>query len=260
MKHRARAVLFVIIFVAGVASLLASSVPPLFLHAETLNGRGNQSYLAYACQGETVTLSWEEYAEATLTLRADPAENFAPPLTERQVSGSGSLEVTALGDAEVTLEGADQPDGELRLELLPEAFCETFGFPLVGWYEGTLGQASPTSKTFPRQLALYAEPYARLVNNEEKPRLYLELGKKVWTYPPFIVPCTLDVAAAQLNCASEEQYYSSDPSTFELTAQITENGLRGSYSGTNVDAGSLIPFSGSLSFDKQPGTPPSEGP
>lgn len=260
MKHCTRAVPFLMVFFAGIASLLASSTPPLSLYAETLNGRGNYTHLAYVCQGETIALSWEEYTDAALTLRADPAESFAPPLTERQASASGSLEVTVLGDAEVILEGAGQPDGELRIELLPESLCEAFGFPLIGWYEGTLEQTSPTLETLPRQLALYAEPYAELIGDEEKPRLYLELGEKVWAYPPFIVPCTLDVAAARLSCASEEQYVNSDPSTFQLTAQITENGLRGSYSGTNVDAGSTIPFAGTLSFDKQPGTPPREEP
>lgn len=260
MKHMTRALLFTTVFTLGVASLLASSSrPPLFLNVETLNGLGSPGYLAYACQGETVTLFWDAYTDAALTLSADPTSSFAPPLTKRQVAPGETLEVTALGNAELTLSGAGEPNGELRLELLSDVLCTEFGFPLIGWYEGTLTQTSPSSETLPRQLALYAEPYFEETGDAARPRLYIKLGENVADYPFFNFPCTLDVAAAQLRCSSEDDEFDTSGS-FELTAQITGDGLRGTYREIREDAGSRITFAGTFTFTKQPGAPPREPP
>ena len=246
MSYAVRIILFSAVCAAGVASLLASSMPPVFLSVSTLNNLGYaSSYLTYVCQGESITFSWDEYYAGTLLLSADPAESFAPPLSKRQVDASGTLEVTAQGDAEVRLSSQEVPDGEMRVELLSETLCERFGFPLIGWYKGSLEQTSPTPLTLTRQLALYAEPYTDVVGEEEKPRLYVRLGETLDAYPPTLAPCTLDAAAAQLDCRSEEAYSYTD-STFKLTAQITEGGLRGSYSGAGHEREFNRPFFGHL--------------
>ena len=253
MNHP-RALLFTAVVTLGVASLLASSAPPVFLYASTLNNLGyRDSYPTYACKGETVTFAWNEPG-ASLTLRADPAGSLEPPLGARQVESRGRLEFTAQGDAEVVLESRDDPSGTLYLRLLPDTLCEAFGFPLVGWYEGALVQTSPAAQTLPRQLALYAE------ETFDEQVLYVGISEDVSRYPSLTAPCILDAVAARLKCEDMEVGGENAGSTFEFDAQITESGLRGTYSGVRVSASSAVPFAGTLSFGKRPGTPPSDQP
>ena len=248
LKGTTKAALFTTVFIVGVWSLVASMPPPSYVQATTLNNFGDRQYErpVYACREEVITLAWQ--GAGRLTLSADPAESFSPPLTERRVESSGTLEVTAQDRAEVLLDASEGYGDLLPVELVPETLCTGFDFPLVGWYQGTLTQTSPTDKRLTRQLALYI-----LESGVEETTLYIDISDDANDGTQRFTPCVLDATAAQLDCASE----SGDGSTFEVSAQITERGLSGSYSGVTVDAGAAIPFSGTLSFDKQPGIPPS---
>ncbi len=254
MNRALKTSLFAAIFIAGLASLFASMPPPLDLNARTLNNFGDRGYEhpIYACRGETITLSWSGPGEA-LTLRAEPAGSFQPPL-ERRVESYGTLQATVQGRAEVTLSRGRNESFTLPLELVPERLCADFDFPLVGFYKGTLVQASPTADALTRQLALYvAAPSSADENTKNgadpsaaEPVLYLTTGENVAHSPQLVARCTLAADTAQLDYLSEGD----DGSRFQVNAQIVERGLSGSYSGVSVGIGSAIPFSGTLSFDK----------
>lgn len=250
MNRAAKTTLFILVFILGLASLLASSTPPLLLRVTTLNNFDNRDDTVFACQGERVTVFWDEREpREALTLSAEPPESFNPPLESRRVESSGTLEVAVQGSAELTLSDKED-DTVVRLELLPNTICQDFGFPLVGWYEGTLEQNTPEPETFQRELAFYvSRSYGA-----ETLDFNLEIARTLGTYPSLRAPCDLDLSAAQLSCA----YSLSDGETFELNAQITESGLSGSYSGVAVETSSVVPFSGTLNFTKQPGIPPRE--
>ena len=251
MRRTKKIMLFTLIFTAGLASLLASSTPPPLLKVTTMNNFENDyGDVAYACRGESITLSWNERAsDGTLSLSAEPPESFVPPLEAREVESSGTLEAAVQGNAELILSD-EEDERTLRLELLPSDICQDFAFPLVGWYQGTLEQNTPEPETFRRELAFYvSRGYGA-----EALSFRLEIARTLGAYPSLGAPCTLDLPAAQLNCS-----YSYDSGeTFELSARITQSGLSGSYSGVDVTTTSAVPFSGTLNFTKQPGIPPRE--
>ena len=259
MNRTFRTFLFALIFISGLVSLFASMPAPLHLDARTLNNFGEREYErpVYACQGESIVLSWGGPGDA-LTLRADPAESFAPPLN-RSVAPYGTLQTTVQGGAEITLSKGRNEGVTLPLELVPDPLCTGFGFPLVGLYEGTLTQASPTADPLTRQLALYVAADAGADEGEEEdesslggsvaePVLYLAVGENVERYAQLVAKCALAADTAQLDCLTEGE----DGSRFQVNAQIVERGLSGSYSGVSVDVGSAIPFAGTLNFGKAP--------
>ena len=202
MNRAAKTTLFILVFIFGLASLLASSTPPPLLRVTTLNNFENdRDDTVFACQGESVTVFWDEReSREALTLSAEPPESFVPPLEPRRVESSGTLEVAVQGSAELTLSD-EEDDAVVRLELLPDAICQDFAFPLVGWYQGTLEQNTPEPKTFQRELAFrVSRSYGA-----EALSFKLDIAETLGVYPSLATPCNLNTSAAQLSCAYSQE-------------------------------------------------------
>lgn len=255
MNHTTRAFLFTFILATGLVSLLASApTPAARLVVTTLNNFGDRygDDLVYACRGETVDLRWSAYAGPQLELSARPAESFSPALTPRDIKATDQLEVEALGNATLRIKSnTEEPDEVVDLELLPDTLCTGFDFPLVGWYTGTLEQTSPTPERFPRELRLFQVGDVLTLSLDTDTDFFF------YGYRDSRPVCEVETASATLRCAGMGSGFKTG-SSFELSARITENGLVGRYSGVTLNTDSVIPFEGTLSFEKQAGVPPQE--
>lgn len=241
------------VVIVGIASLLASSPAPVdaAISVVTLNNPEASAYydsISYACQNERVRLVLEANAANGGVLSAEPPESFKPTLSELEVANSSELELTALADAALTLQSAN-PEvlaGKAELRILDDSYCTNFAFPLVGFYKGELSQTSPREEALAQNLRLFFED----TGDPQVAVLYLSFGgleeqdgEHVFFGTTETYPCTLDEPQGRLTCEAIDE-------SFSLSASITAEGLSGNYSGTLNGTDALIPFEGSLLFEK----------
>ena len=256
MIRPVQVLLLMLIGLAGIASLIATSPPPgpLFYLVSENNFEDNDESgyyrygpeSAFACKDEEATLKWGVREGGNPRLSAEPIENISPELKRKPVSREGSLNISILGDAELKLDvNRDLPDGYLQVGLVPEELCTGYAFPIVGWYEGAFEQITPLPASLERQLRLVwmtegAEPFLRA-----------ELADKLLT-PNFLdrFRCDYKLAGTGLACNLNE-----GDKTLTLEFDITENGLAGTYSGVAASGTSIT---GKFTVTKQTGAPPQE--
>lgn len=202
------------------------------LSGDDANDYDNSS-LVYVCPGETVLVRWSN----ARTLDASPADAVTPPLRGEDVSGQSELRVTFQRYVTLTLSG---PEGVLvsrTLAPIPSFICDDFPVPLVGEFAGVLTQAEPTEARLERRLRLEWDEglNAELLGDDALPERSLT--------------CAPNPPSQTLTCTNGND-------TFELTATVTADGLRGQYSGVTADVFSSSTFSGTLDLSA-PSSPPS---
>ena len=255
MSPFVRTLLSWLIAAVGVASLLATTgYPSPMLWLTTTNNYSRISYeearTVYACPGEQAVLEWFSHGPGSLS--AEPAANVTPQLSAERVElAEAALEVSILGPVTFKIEDEDGLSAELNVDILPEAVCTGFAFPVVGWYEGELNQSVPSAQTLPRQLRLLwlrGGLSALLSEN-----LYAE-GSAVY-YRDNLLRCELSVPTSKLECAVP-----GDPDALRLNATVTADGLTGTYSGVAVAEAGRSPYEGSFTLSKRTGAPPAPDP
>jgi len=263
MTKTARFLCLMVLGVAGLASIVATSPPPpatLYLisenNFETDRYRYGYRYFdGFACRDEKATLKWSTYEEDNIRLSAKPAENITPQLQNKRVEREGELAVTILGDAEITLDAGNN-DGYLNVGLIPDELCTGHSFPVVGWYKGLVQQTSPTQATLERHLSLVWRSDgktgflgAQLTTNLLTPN-YSETSDLI---------CNYESVTSGFSCKTQAttDVDVNPAETLELEFGVNEDGVVGTYTGQTALG---LEYRGSFNMQKQSDPPESPTP
>ncbi len=148
--HAFQFVLLAIIFLAGIFSIVATSIPPPDLRALEAHPRT-------VCKNDEATLIWIAEKASKVTLSASPLGNLIPKLDEKEVENKGRLRVNVLGETKIDMlitDKSDVPDLSIsaHLELVPENICASLIFNPIGFYEGEIQFTSPNQQTLEKWL------------------------------------------------------------------------------------------------------------
>ena len=204
---------------------------------------------AYVCPPSRVELSWSSNSARNLRLRSEPAESIDPLLNGQEVEANGNINLEAKSAAVITLlSGQTELDSAAILKA-PSSVCKDFGFSLLGAYEGTLEQTVPEPTSRPARMDFYWEsPYY-----DEPPglRALLYINKQP---SPLTLKCSVKSADKTIDCI-EPDAEADVIENFSLSLVGTENGLSGSYEGSERGAAVAIDFAGNVTMRKQESEP-----
>jgi hypothetical protein len=244
------------LFVAGVASLLATSEAPSFAYGSlsvtsTFNSESIDFGKIGVCKGESIKIKWEVFEGNNPILSASPAQNVEPALTSAPVANTGEKTVTLKDSLTISLNISDSEDGyqnAIQVVTIPERICTGFPLELRGIYTGTLEQATPQVASLRHTLSI------RWQTSDDTLRANLVAGSEssqpsTPSQPAtsFQMTCTAIDEEDKLTCIYDPE----GAAILTLEGVVTSAGYQGSYQGVIERTTFQVPTTGTFSFVKK---------
>jgi hypothetical protein len=247
------------LFIAGVASLLASGVAPTFAYGNlsvtsSFNAADENYYYSKlgVCKGEALKIKWEIFEGNNPILSASPAQNVEPALTSAPVANTGEKAVTLKDTVTISLNISDSEDGyqsAVQVVAIPEGICTGFPLELRGVYTGSLEQATPQVASLPHDLILRWDNFTDTLRASLVRTPSSNLGAALSQPEPntaFEMMCTPQDQEDKLTCTYDPE----GEAILTLEGIVTATGYQGSYQGVLEGTTFQTPTSGTFNFVK----------